>query len=64
VAIWNGIGIRIIFGKALGLVGSTDGVVELELKPGVSVNFIGINCGDIAFFLEKPEAFISALSVG
>ena len=59
--IWNGIGIRITFGKSLGLVGSTEGVVELELKPETHVDFIGINCEKLAFSLEEPEAFLEAL---
>ena len=59
--IWNGIGIRIGSGKRLGLVGSTEGVVELGLKPDVHVTFLGITCASLACSLEDPEGFLKAL---
>ena len=59
--IWNGIGIRVGPGKRLGLVGSTEGVVELELKPDTHVKFLGITCTSLAFSLEDPQGFLEAL---
>lgn len=60
--IWNGIGIRISFGKTLGLVGSLEGVVALDIKNAESVHFLGIKCSKIAFSLEDPEGFLDAIS--
>ena len=60
--IWNGIGIRISLKRALGLVGSVDGVVELQLKAEKHVHFLGLSCNKLSFSLEDPEAFLSALS--
>ena len=58
--LWQGIGIRLNFQKAIGLIGSTDGVVQLKLRQP-NVSFLGVGCDTVAISLVDPEAFIAQL---
>ena len=61
--IWNDIGLRVHVGKTLGLIGSLSGVVERDLNTEGSQEFLGVTCGQIAFSLEAPEGFLSAITM-
>ncbi len=59
----NGMGV-IAGGSTLGLVGSTGGIVELELRDSVHLRFVGWARGvrRIAISLEDPQGFIDAVT--
>ena len=58
--LYRGIGIRLNFQGCLGLVGSTDGVVELKLREP-AVSFLGIKCDTVAISMDAPDSFITAV---
>lgn len=59
---WLGVGIRIAGDKTLGLIGSTRGVVQIELKePTVRGVLFMRHPRNIAVSLEDPVAFIRAV---
>ena len=60
----NGLGIR-AGGEVYGVVGSTEGVVELQLSERVPLPFWGFpwSARRIALSLEDPDAFIAALAL-
>ena len=60
--IWAGIGWRTDFVRMVGLIGSYDNVVELELKEPVQFWRIA-RCTRLAISLEQPDEFVAALSV-
>jgi hypothetical protein len=59
-ALWRGIGIRLNFRGAIGLIGSTKGVVELTLSEA-AVSFLGVQCDRVSVSLEDPEGFVLAI---
>ncbi len=59
--IYRGIGIRLNFQRCIGLVGSTEGVVQLTLSEP-SLSFLGVRCSTIALSMEEPERFIEAVT--
>ncbi|MBC04265.1 MAG: hypothetical protein CMJ34_13345 [Phycisphaerae bacterium] len=58
--IYRGIGIRLSLQRTLGLVGSTDGVVQLKLR-NTGVSFLGIKCNTVSVSLDAPDSFIAAV---
>jgi hypothetical protein len=58
----NGLGVR-AGGSTFGLIGSTSGVVELELGDAVQLRFVGWpwSARRIAISMEDPQAFIDAV---
>ena len=62
-SIINGLGVR-AGGEIFGLIGSTSGVVELQLRESVNLRFAGWpwHARRIAISLEDPQAFIEAIT--
>jgi hypothetical protein len=59
---WLGVGIRIAGDKTLGLIGSTQGVVQIALKaPTVKGVLFMRHPRNVAVSLAEPEAFIDAV---
>ncbi len=59
--LWLGVGWRMAFGGRYGLIGSYNGIVELQLKEPIQVlRFLSFT--SIAVSLEDPQAFIDALA--
>jgi hypothetical protein len=59
---WLGIGIRIAGDKTLGLIGSTQGVVQIALRePTVRGVLFMRHPRNIAISLSQPQAFIDAV---
>lgn len=61
-ALWRGIGIRVSLNQRIGLVGSTSGVVQLNLRTPC-VSFLGIKADTLFVSLDDPDGFINALGV-
>ena len=62
--LWMGIGWRAgpILGRLLGLIGSTEGVVELRLLNPIPVWGL-LRCTRLAISLQQPDEFLAALGV-
>ena len=62
--IWMGVGWRAgpIMGRLVGLIGSTEGVVEIGLRNPIRVWGL-LQCTRIAVSLEQPDEFLAALGV-
>ena len=58
--IYRGIGIRLNFQKSIGLVGSTEGVVRINLREP-AVSFLGVKCSSVSISFEEPELFLAAV---
>jgi hypothetical protein len=60
--IWGGVGWRADMFNMVGLIGSYDNVVEIELKEPITYWRVG-RCKRLAISLEQPDEFVAALSV-
>jgi len=59
--LWLGVGWRAAFGGRYGLIGSYNGIVELQLKEPIQIlRFFSFT--RIAVSLEEPQAFLDALA--
>ena len=58
--LYRGIGIRLSLQRSLGLVGSTDGVVQLKLREP-TLSFLGIKCDTVSISMDAPDSFIEAI---
>lgn len=60
---YGGIGWRLGTGGVVGLIGSLEGIVEIELRAPVRVRVAGIpwRCRRLFLSLEEPVAFLSEL---
>jgi hypothetical protein len=59
---WIGVGWRTDFFRTVGLIGSFENVVELELTEPIQF-WRFAHCSRLAISLEQPDEFIAALSV-
>ena len=59
-AIWRGIGIRVSLNQRIGLIGSTAGVVQINLSTPC-VPFLGVKANTLFVSLDDPEGFIKML---
>jgi hypothetical protein len=60
--IWMGVGWRTDFLRTVGLIGSYENVVEVELNEPVHFWRMA-RCTRLAISLEQPDEFVAALSV-
>lgn len=58
--IWMGVGWRIGFGQRFGLIGSYDGIVNIEFKEPLRVWQL-MRCKRMSVSLEDPTTFVAAL---
>lgn len=59
---WLGVGWRTDFFNTVGLIGSFQNVVEIELKEPITF-WRFAHCKRLAISLEQPDEFVAALSV-
>jgi hypothetical protein len=60
--VWAGVGWRADLFNMVGLIGSYQNVVEIELKEPILYWRVG-HCKRLAISLEQPDEFVAALSV-